>query len=318
MFGVMAGALLLPTPAAADTILLKDGSELKGVIVEEFADRVTLSAEGGEQSILAAKIERIIYDAPEQSYIRQGNLAFDRELYDEATRRYQQALQANPKSLEAKQRLVMAQTAAARQRDQQLRERVARAQAAAQWRPGKAQLAAPSSPSLDPAQRLEERLGLALEMQQEQAQVSRVVARSPVAEAGIRQRDRLVAVAGRPAKYVPLPEMIRRLSEGPDHSEARVTIERDVELAVGRAGVALALRDVGLVVDAVEPQGSAAEVGVKAGDRVVTLAGQPTRYMPLREAERALGHSESGTVPMTFQRDVSMWRQPVAEKKTSP
>ena len=81
LVGAVAAAWWMCQPSAfPDTIRLKDGSELKGVIVEEFTDRVTLNTESGERQLLTSEIDNILYDTPEQNFIRLGNLAFDREL----------------------------------------------------------------------------------------------------------------------------------------------------------------------------------------------------------------------------------------------
>ncbi len=130
----------------------------------------------------------------------------------------------------------------------------------------------------------------------------------------MRAGDRIVAVWGRLTKYAPLEDLIEQLAEGPDHSEVQVTLERDVEIGRRLAGLTLALGEAGLVVETLEAGGSAAEAGVKVGDRVVSLGGQSTRYLPLEEARRLLERGEGATVMLTIRRDVAMWRRPLARK----
>ena len=43
----------------ADTIFLKDGQELKGIVVEDYHDRIVLSTEKGEATHLKNDIEKI-------------------------------------------------------------------------------------------------------------------------------------------------------------------------------------------------------------------------------------------------------------------
>ena len=309
--GLVVGAVLGSSPARADTIHLQDGSELKGVVVEEFADRLTLSTEEGERQVPADRIARVVYDTPERNYLRLGDQAFDRGVYDEAVRQYQRALTASPQSAEAQRRLVAAQAAIRRQRDETVRARVAQERAVVLWSRGQPATTAASVPL---AQRLAQRLGVTLESRGDEAWVSRVTGHSAAHDAGLRVGDRIVAVWGRLTKYEPLETVMERLAEGPDHSEVQVTVERDVEVERRLAGIALGLSHDGLVVERLEERGAAAAAGLRPGDRVMALDGQSTRYLPVAEAQRLLEEGADAVARLTLRRDAAMWRRPLTSR----
>ena len=45
-----------------------DEKRVKGVVVEDYDDRIVLSTIDGEKSIMKQKIERILYDMDEQNF----------------------------------------------------------------------------------------------------------------------------------------------------------------------------------------------------------------------------------------------------------
>ena len=46
----------------SDTIYLKDKSQVKGIVVEEYNDRIVISTEYGESEMMKEEIKKIIYD----------------------------------------------------------------------------------------------------------------------------------------------------------------------------------------------------------------------------------------------------------------
>ena len=49
---------LMATLIYADTVIMKDGKEAKGLIVDEYTDRITLSTVDGERSISRCRRDR--------------------------------------------------------------------------------------------------------------------------------------------------------------------------------------------------------------------------------------------------------------------
>jgi tetratricopeptide (TPR) repeat protein len=96
MGGCLLPSLFVCLPAKADTIFLKNGKELKGLVVERHADRVILSTEKGEMPVFLKTIKNIKYDDRAQSFFQIG-MAYEKEArLGEAMAYYLKALDENP------------------------------------------------------------------------------------------------------------------------------------------------------------------------------------------------------------------------------
>ena len=54
----------------ADTIYTRDNKELKGIILQDYKDRVLLSTVDGETTLMKADIRELYYDSEEQNLIK--------------------------------------------------------------------------------------------------------------------------------------------------------------------------------------------------------------------------------------------------------
>jgi tetratricopeptide (TPR) repeat protein len=88
--------LSLSCNSAADTVIMKSRERVKGVVVEEYSDRVRISTMEGEREILKNGIERIVYDLEEQNLTNLADFYMDRGMYKMAYHYYEQALNVNP------------------------------------------------------------------------------------------------------------------------------------------------------------------------------------------------------------------------------
>ncbi|MEE8317873.1 MAG: tetratricopeptide repeat protein, partial [Candidatus Omnitrophota bacterium] len=80
----------------ADTVIMKDRTKVKGLVVEEYVDRITLSTVEGEKNILRQEIERIEYDTPEQNFMQLGRAYDAKGWYDKASFYYKKAMEIKP------------------------------------------------------------------------------------------------------------------------------------------------------------------------------------------------------------------------------
>src|SRR3989338_3099525 len=72
MGGCLLPSLFLCPILSADTIVMKNGKELKGLVVEQHADRVIFSTENGEVPIFLKGVKDIRYDEPAQNFMKIG------------------------------------------------------------------------------------------------------------------------------------------------------------------------------------------------------------------------------------------------------
>ncbi|PIX77266.1 MAG: hypothetical protein COZ37_03610, partial [bacterium (Candidatus Ratteibacteria) CG_4_10_14_3_um_filter_41_18] len=75
----------------ADSIILKNGSILKGIIVKEYSDRVILRIPDGEVGVYKTLISRVVYLRPEQNLLEKGNEYAKKGEFDEALVQYREA-----------------------------------------------------------------------------------------------------------------------------------------------------------------------------------------------------------------------------------
>ena len=279
---------VLTAPAFADTIYYNSGETLKGLVVEEHRDRIVVSTEAGEWTILREDIAEVFYDDPERNYLYLGNQALLTENFALAHGFFRKALQLHPdfrEGVDALNRL------ADLKKKSESPEREA-----------------------DPLRTLQARWGLALSLGTNYAQVQTVKEASVAARAGMMAQDSLVAAWGESLGFLPLEEVARALL-GPPESLVRLTIQRSVQLAQPGSkkgtwpGWTLSMEPLGLTVMAVEP-GSAAEAqGFRAADRVVEMDGRFTRYMPLEEAVAVVRDLQKKGLLVVIHRDLLIKRE---------
>ena len=97
--------LLWAASSLADTVMMKDRERVKGVVVEEYSDRVVISTMDGEKELLKSKIDKIVYDFEEQNLTSLADFYQDRGMYKTAYYYYEQALKVNPDYKKAKEGL---------------------------------------------------------------------------------------------------------------------------------------------------------------------------------------------------------------------
>src|SRR5262249_15018158 len=138
---------------------------------------------------------------------------------------------------------------------------------------------------------------------------------TPAARAGLKKGDRIVAVGGEPAED--LPSYLRTVRKLPPGEKIEVFAVRGdrpmkftVELArlnTAMAATAFGITPDGAVKDAlrvtkVTANSTAAKAGLKAGDRIVEIAGKPTND-GVEAMRHLLGFVSGEQVELAFERD---------------
>ncbi|MBN1526819.1 MAG: PDZ domain-containing protein [Candidatus Omnitrophica bacterium] len=131
--------------------------------------------------------------------------------------------------------------------------------------------------------------------------------------------DRLIALRGKPVPYMSLNEVLALMVKD-DYARMECTIERTVEVrrnggisilkrGNGALGAYFCVRLGGLTVDDVNANSPAFDAGLKKGDLIVAIDGQPTRYMPLKKAVQLIKDSPQEIASLTIRRDVILLRK---------
>jgi len=305
----------------ADTIYLRDTQqEVKGVVVEEYHDRVVLSAEGGEVTYFRNNIAKIDYDTAEDNLAKLGAYYKDKGDYTAALYCYQAAHKLNPTMKEAREGTLLVNNLIFREREADLEKQVTLRQDIENnaRKIGGAQSGRTVVSLEAKRQELLHKVGIAIETAGPDIKVTRVLARSAASDAGILARDTMVAIWGKLIRYMQLKD-VYQLFLGSGMSELRVVVSRDIPLALkeGNAlasagelmGGEIAMELEGLTVRQASPNGPAAKAGIAAGDRIAAIGGMPTRYMPLDEACALLKKNNGRTVRVRIEKELVLWKK---------
>jgi tetratricopeptide (TPR) repeat protein len=307
---------LLITFSNADTIYTSEGKELKGIVVEDYKDRLKFSTPDGEITVMKADIKELYYDTEEDNLIKLAEQMFERKDYVRAYAFYDKALRANPDSRRAKDGVVFLQGFLFR-KDQAMKEEVVRRQEELERGQG---AVIPVEKTEDEyvkerAEALRKNIGIVLVMKGSFPVVAYVDIGSVAYEAGIKPGDMIIAVWGKLTGYLSLKEAIEMLLEKPS-LELKIIIERTIELELKpnrnmltstkeMMSASLAMQFDGLTVtDVASP-----DTGLKAQDIITAIDGKSTRYMPLKNAIELIRGSKKDTVPLTIRRELLIWRK---------
>ena len=277
--------------AYGDVVYDRMGGTTKGLVVEEHRDRLVINTEQGERTLLRSEIEEVFYSEPERNYLYLGNEALEEGELSAAEGFFEKALQFNPDLKEAEDAL----------------ERLRDLQRKAEWA-GRTQ---------DPLKELGQSWGLSLRQGEPLTEVENVEAGFALKIGGLAPGDGLAALWGSSLAFLP-PARVAQELLGPPNTAVRLTIEREVRLVPAREGekgwpgIGLSMERLGLTVQL--PRGLPFLPGVLmrpdlvAGDRIVRLDGQSTRYLPLAKAREQMERARGRGIRLVIHRDLVLKR----------
>lgn len=307
--------IFVTTALYADTVIMKDRTRVKGLVVEEYVDRITLSTVDGEKSIFRKDIERVEYDTPEQNFMQLGRAYDAKGWYDKAAFYYKKAMEVNPAYKEAREAYLASHAKMWRQEEKMARKELERRSMAMEW--WKHRDKAISSPDKDKAALLKDILGISLMERDGIFTIEEVRPYSSAAKAGIQEGDTLVSIWGKHIRYSNSEEVIDGLL-GPKYSEVRVSIEKDISIPINdingnlykSMGIFLDFEYEGLVVKDVV-SGKIGEIaGLRKGDFVIAIDKNIMRYLPLNSVVALINSAKSNQdIVFTIRRTINLRRE---------
>lgn len=304
----------LQSVALADTVFLKNGKELKGIVVEEYIDRIKLSTADGEIEILKSDMKDILYDLRVQNLIKLGDFHKEKGNLARAYSYYRKAYKADPSFEPAVTRYLQITSMLLKRPHEQLEKKIEKQKALLRVSRELAEIK--KDVSTASMEKLKKLVGIQLISKEEKPYVSKVSSASPAYQSGIKEGDYIIAVWNRLTGYMEL-EDVRDIILGTKAGELKLTIERIVKLIKGdnikyaKGGIAslglyLDMTKRGLTIARILENSLAKNYGLLKSDVISRIADKPTRYMPLREAI-SLIESLYKEVTITIQRDVTIW-----------
>lgn len=302
---------------SADTITTNDRKEVKGIIVEDYKDRVVFSTVDGEMVVMKSDIRELSFDSEEDNLVKLAEQASERRDYSRAMGYYEMALKVNPDSAIVKQGMAYLRGNVFRKEESLKTASIKRQQ--------DMELYGPQGPAIqksdgidDMAKTLEKTTGIKVSIENSIPIIDGIKPDSPAYEAGLRRGDVLISVWSKLTGYLSLKEILDLLVNK-SAIEIRCVIERVADVVInpdktmisgteGLIGASFIMEMDGLTVSAVKESGSAYSAGLQNSDLVMAIDGKQTRYMPLKKAIELIKRSDEGNVKLTIRRKAIIWR----------
>ncbi|MEA3489107.1 MAG: PDZ domain-containing protein [Candidatus Omnitrophota bacterium] len=312
IFITVAMTFFYSSPSRADTVILKSGDRIKGLILEEFKDRIVLSTVQGEKTIMKSAIRSAIYDSEEKALMQKGRNQLKKGQYIRSYQTYEKVVELDPGLDEARERLnylrSYLETKARHDVLDGLRAKRERFE---------------NARSKTPAQRLFDELGLVIAPGEKYVSIEKVsIDTVRESGSGLEPGDRIVAVWGEMTAFMDVEEVSEVLLAP---GEIRMTIERMLRPELSSAGkmfkglfspgyrkiagAVIELKKEGYVVGDMEKGGPFEKAGIRSGDLLCRINGANTRYMPMRELDRVLEENQNERIEVVVRRDVTLWKK---------
>jgi len=303
------------TPVRADTVLLKSGEKVKGLVVEEHEDRIILSTADGEIPILRNQFTDIQFDERAYSLLSVGRALERQGKYGEALSYYDRALSLNPNLKEAKRAAIGVRNRFFAQIDAMSLNEVDKQQDLENaWRRGTSVEDQARQRQEDRENLLWRRLGVTLDPEGDWIKAGTVRLGSNAFKQGIRKGDFLVAIDGKSLRYLNLETVIPHLLE-PRYSSTTVRLQRSVlfrpesdQRKLRFLGFDLKQEYDGLVISKVRDNSIAQKKGFREGDRVIEVNDQQTRYLSRRKVIKMIEDKDTPELIITINRELRLPR----------
>lgn len=297
------GALIVLALAAAgiadaDTALLKDGREIKGLVVEEHEDRVVFSTADGEIRLKRTLIADLQFDDPAYTFLSLGRERERQEKFGEALSYYEKAYQLNPNLEDAKSAALGIRSRFWANFGQGPVSEVAKQQAIENaYRSDQTLEEQMKAREDDLGKEVWTRMGMELTVIGDWMTVTKVKLGSQAQRKVLKPGDRVLAIDGTSMKYLNKAAVGEKLLE-PRFTSLKAGIGRAVSIPAGESrklkdlGFKMSQAYDGIVVTEVRAGSASDRLGFKAGDQIDKINGTMTRYLPLGKAVESIEKSD--------------------------
>lgn len=288
--------------AFADTLYLKDKSTLKGIVVEEYVDRIIYSTIEGEKEILKSDIIHIKFEEPADNLMRLGDAAFEKGYFKAALKYFMMGQRANPNISSLDGKIYHTEQIIYKAPETRKREHLALKNEIMSGR-----TAADPADSLEPKQQLVNKLGIKINERRGRYFIKSVSSGSSFDKAGARKGDAIISIWSKLCDYLTFKDLFDLLIN-PKETLMMVTIERRLIIQKNVPFDAkIALKWEGSFIETLNKDGALEKAGFKTLDQITAVDGQATRYAPLKTITRWL-RKKSVTRKVTIRRKLSVYK----------
>ena len=307
-------------PLFSDTIYTNEGREIRGIVVEDYADRVVMSTVDGEITELKTDIKQLYYDSEADNLVKLAEQSKERGDMIKAFAYYDMALRSNPDSKPAKDGIIFLQGYLFRKEQVKKEDEIRKQEEFENYGAAKISEEKPLEEKIkDMEVSMRQNIGITLGVKGGGQVIENVRSNSPADDAGVRRNDIIVAVWGRLTGYMPLEDVMKALLEKPS-LEIKCTIERDVIVFLNpdkaimaplkdMVGATFSMQFDGLTASDVVAGGPAVAAGLEKNDLIVAIDGNSTRYMPLKKAISLMRSTKNSSILLKIRRELLIWRK---------
>jgi C-terminal processing protease CtpA/Prc len=309
-------AVLSSVMAQADTVHFKTHRQVKGVVVDEYHDRIVLSTYEGEKQIMRSDIDHIEYDDEEYYLLSMGRQREVHKRWQEAIAFYEEALLLNPNLLVAKQAIVGIRSRMWAKTDEKRINEISKQGAIRDsWRANVALEDVQANAEKDLWEILWGRMGMDLTQRGDWTLIRRIKRGGEAQNWDLKKGDVLMGLDGKSLGFVGKDAITRLLLE-PRYSNATLVFQRRFKFdreqskkGFKNLGFGLKQSYDGLSVEKIKSESLAETAGIRAGDILMEVDGIKTRYLSLDAAQDLLVDGEGGPAVLKFNRTVTITRK---------
>jgi C-terminal processing protease CtpA/Prc len=299
---------LYSASVSADTVVLKNGVRVKGLILDEFKDRIVVSTVDGEKTIMKSDVQSAVYDSEAKALIRKARNQLKKMNYIKAYHIYAKALELDPSLEEARDQLNFLHSYLETKMKYDIAKRVEDKKQKYQGISAETSL-----------RKVADELGIVLASNGKYVHVDKVINRDTSA---LRPGDKIVSVWGELTAYMDAKEVGDTLLKS---EECKIVIERLVRPKLSSnnsrfnrmfangyekiIGAKLKLTKRGVIVESVAPEGSFESAGIEKKDVLYRITGKNTRYMPMKRIIKLIKENQGKEVEMLIRRDITLWKK---------
>lgn len=307
--------LFISSAVQADTVMLKDGTELKGLVVEQHNDRIVVSTFDGEKIVLRSDYLEIEFDDPAYSLYYLGKQMEEQKKYGVALSYYEKAHSLNPELRDAREAAIGIRSRfwsefAAGPRGEMTKQQ----EIQTSFRSNSAMDEIADDGHRETMKLLWDNAGLSLKSEADWIVIQDTRIGGQARKKGLMRGDLISKVDGKSMRHLNQDALAMEFLE-PRYSTLALTFQRIVRLATNdkkvsmkNLGLDLDQNYEGIVIKKIEEGSIAQQSGLEVDDLIISVNQQPTRYLSKRDVKKAI-EENSTQLTIEIQRIIQMARK---------